>query len=136
MRLPCFVPRAQAGGETSGMGMNRIDLVFQHRPVSPPELDRHVVEPAGCKAAIEMPQSWNDDSCNRDLDVGARLIEDKEIEARALGGAHAGRHLLARVETVELRVEAGLNRRLAGRRQIGMLLQAEWRGAVKARFVP
>src|SRR5262245_62689721 len=54
-------------GRTSGMGVNRIDLVFQHRPVSPPELDRHVVEPAGCKAAIEMPQSRNDDSGDRDL---------------------------------------------------------------------
>src|SRR5262245_59497610 len=118
------------------MGVNRIDLVFQHWLVPPPELDRYVVEPAGREAAIEMPQSRNAHPGDRDLDVNARLIEDEEIEARALGGTHAGRHLFARVETAEFRVEAGLNRRPAGRRQIGMVLQAEWRGAVKARLVP
>src|SRR5215468_7951562 len=83
--LSSFRARASRG-RTSGMGVNRIDLVFQHRLVPPPELYRYVVEPAGREAAIEMPQSRNDHPGDRDLDVDARLIEDEEIEARALGG--------------------------------------------------
>src|SRR5262249_58925941 len=85
--------------------MKWIELVFRQRSVSPPELDRHIVKPARCEAAIEMPQSRNDHSGDRDPDVGARLIEDEEIEARALGEIHAGPHLLARVENAELRAE-------------------------------
>ena len=67
------------------MGVNWIELVFRQRPVSQSELDRNIVKPAGREAAIEMPQSRNDHSDDRDLDVGARLIEDEEVEALALG---------------------------------------------------
>ena len=118
------------------MGVNWIELVFRQRPVSQSELYRNIVKPARREAAIEMPHSRNDHSDDRDLDVGACLIEDEEIEARSLGEAHAGRHLLARVETAELRAEVRLDRRIAARRQIGMVLQAQWSGAVKARFLP
>ena len=81
------------------MGVNWIELVFRQRPVPPSELYRNIVKPAGREAAIEMPQSRNDHSDDRHLDVGARLIEDEEIEALSLGETHAGGHLLARVET-------------------------------------
>ena len=87
--------------------MKRIELAFRQRLVSPSELDRDIVKPARCEAAIEMPQSRDDHSGDRDLDVGARLIEDEEIEARALGQVHAGGHLLARVEIAELRAKSG-----------------------------
>ena len=88
------------------MGVNWIELVFRQRPVPQSELDRNIVKPARREAAIEMPQSRNDHSDDRDVDVGTRLIEDEEVEARSLGEMHAGGHLLARIETAELRAEA------------------------------
>ena len=89
-----------------------IELAFRQRPVAPPELHRNVVEPPGREAAIEVPQPRNDHPGHGDLDVGARLIEDEEIKAVALRDAHARGDLLARVETTELRVGAGLDRRI------------------------
>jgi hypothetical protein len=77
--------------------VKRIELVFQQRLVSQSELYRDIVKPARREAAIEMPQSRNDHSDDRDIDVGARLIEDEEIEALSLGEAHARHHLLALV---------------------------------------
>src|SRR5262245_65052450 len=68
-------------GRTSGMGVNRIDLVFQHRPVSPPELDRHVVEPAGCRGAKEMTQLLYGDS--GDLDYDFRMLHENAQEFRS-----------------------------------------------------
>ena len=67
------------------MGVKRIELAFRERPVAQSELDRNIVKPARREAAIEMPQSRNDHPDDRDLDVGTRLIEDEEIEARSLG---------------------------------------------------
>src|SRR6516162_452082 len=111
----------------SGLGVKRIELAFRQRSVLPSELDRHIVKPARCEAAIEMPQSRNDHSGDRDPDVGARLIEHKEVEARALGEVHARSHLLACVETAELRANVRPDGRSATRRQIGMVLQSKWR---------
>src|ERR1700687_5885854 len=118
------------------MGMNRIELVFKHRLVTPSELYRNIVKPARRETAIEMPQSRNDHSDDRDLDIRARLIEHEEIEAYSLGKAYASHHLLARVEMVELRAQARLDRRFVAWRQIRMVSQAQWSGAVKARFFP
>ena len=115
--------------------MNRIELAFRRRPVAQSELDRNIIKPARREAAIEMPHPRNDHARDRNTDVGTRLIENEEVEACAPDRLHAGRHLLARVEPAERRVGAGLDRRIAAWRQIGMVLQAEWRGAVKARFV-
>src|SRR5215216_4282165 len=134
-RRPLFVPGARKLGRTSGMGVNRIELVFQQRPVLQPELDRNLVKPARCKAAIEMPHSWNDHPDDRNADVGARLIEDEEIETLALGKTHAGAHLLARVETSELRGQDRLDRRTVAWHQEGVIPQAQRSDAVKARFV-
>src|SRR5262249_10736755 len=110
--------------------MKRIELVFRQGSVSPSELDRDIVKPTRCEAAIEMPQSRDDHSSDRDLDIGARLIEDEEIETRALGHVHAGDHLLARVEIAEFRGKVWSDGRSAARRQIGMVLQPKWRGVV------
>src|ERR1700722_17426843 len=118
------------------MGVSRIELVLRQRLVAQSELDRHIVKPAGREAAIEMPQSRNDHSDDRDLDVGAGLIEDEEVEALSLGKAHASGHLLARVEMAELRIGAQPGRRMADWRQEGMVPQVQRRGAVKARFLP
>src|SRR5258708_10114250 len=118
------------------MGEKRSELVFQQRPISPSEFDRNIVKSARCEAAIEMPQSRNDHSDDRNLDVGPRLIEDEEVEARALGDVDTGDHLLARVvERAELRAGARLDRRIATWNQKGMVLQAQWRGAIEARFL-
>ena len=90
--------------------MKWIELVFRQRPVAQSELYWNIVKAAGCEAAIEMPQSRNDHSNHRDLDIGARLIEDEKVEARSLSETHTSAHLLARVEAAELGVEAELNR--------------------------
>jgi hypothetical protein len=87
-----------------------IELVFRQRPVTQPELYWNLVEAAGCEAAIEMPQSRNGHSNHRHLDIGARLIEDQNVESRSLSETHTSAHLLARVETAELGAEAELER--------------------------
>ena len=115
--------------------MKRIELVFRQRPIAQSELDRDIVKPAGPKTAIEMPQPRNDHAHDRRLDVGTCLIEDEEIEARALGETHTGLHLLAGVELTEIGVETGPHNRSAARRQIGMVAQSEYRAAVMARLL-
>ena len=87
--------------------MNRIELAFRRRPVAPSELDRNIIKPARREAAIEMPHPRNDHARDRDADVGARLIENEEVEACSPDSLHAGRHLLARVETAERRSVPG-----------------------------
>src|ERR1700727_3844889 len=123
---------AQAG-TTSGVGVNRIEFVSRQRPVSQSELDGNIVKPARREAAIEMPQSRNDHSDNRYLDVGTRLIEHKKIETLALGEVHAGHHLLAFIETTKRRAKVRPDRRLAVWHQIGMVLQAKRNGTFVAR---
>src|SRR5262245_34113247 len=110
------------------MGMNGIELVLRQRPVSQSELYRNIVKPARREAAIEMPHSRNDHSHHRDANVGARLIEHKEIKALLLGDAHASAHLLAYLETAKLRLGTQLEHRKVAWRQIGMVFQAQWRG--------
>src|SRR5713101_2318978 len=124
----CYYSGSAQAGTASGLGVKRIELVLRQRPFSPSELDRDIVKPARREAAIEMPQSRNDHPDDRDLDIGARLIEDEEIEALAPGEVDAGGHLLARVETAELRAEVRPDDRSAARRQIGMVLQPKRRG--------
>ena len=65
------------------MGVDGIKLILGPGLVQQSELDRNVIKPAGCKTAVEMPQSWNDHSSNRYSDVGARVIENEEIVARS-----------------------------------------------------
>ena len=90
------------------MGVNRIELVFRERPVTPSEFHWHIVKPARREATVEMPQPRNDHSHDRRPDVGTRLVEDEKIEAGALGESDAGRHLLARVEMAKFRVGLSL----------------------------
>src|SRR3974390_1249243 len=117
------------------MGMKRIYFVFRQRSVAQSELNRNIIEPARREAAIEMPHSRNDYPHNWNVDVGARLIEDKEVEALPLGQTHAGNHLLARVETADLRAKARLDRWIVAWRQKGMVLYAQRRGPIKTRFL-
>src|SRR5258708_18159455 len=120
----------------SGVGMNRVELVFLERPVAQSELYRHIVKPATPEAAIEMPQSGNDDSDDRHLNVRTSLIEDEEVQAGLLGEAHASAHLLARVEIAKLRAEVRRDQRLSAWCQIGIMVEAQWSDAVEARFLP
>src|SRR6202023_2883466 len=87
-RRTLFGPGGRKPGSPSGMGVNRIELVFLERPVTQSGLYRHIVKPAEREAAIEMPQSRNDNSDDRALDVWTRLIENEEVEACLLGKAH------------------------------------------------
>src|SRR6185295_11703293 len=117
------------------MGVNRIELVFRQRPVSPSELYRNIVKSARREAAIEMSHSRDDHSDDRNLNVGTRVVENEEIESRPLGKLHASSHLLARVQMSELRIETRWDSRIFAWRQIRIVLQAQWSGAVKAGFV-
>src|ERR1700733_15446273 len=111
-------------GSPSGVGVNRIELVFLEGTVTQSELYRHIVKPAAREAPIEMTQSRNDHPDDRRLDVGTRLIEDEEIEARLLREGDAGDHLFARGEMAKLRAGFRSDHRVAARGQIGMVLQA------------
>jgi hypothetical protein len=130
-----FSGSAQAG-VTSGMREKRSEFAFQPRPVEQSEFYRNIVKSPRRETAIEMPQSRNDYSNDRDLNVGPRLIEDKEIEACAPGDVDAGIYLLARVvERADFQAGTRLHRRIAAWRQKGMVLHAQWSGAVEARFL-
>ena len=98
-----------------------VEFLFLERLFEPPELDRNIVKPARSETAIEMPQSRHDDSYNRHLDVGARLIEDEEIEALPLSYRHAGRHLLVRFQVTELRIELCFQHFAVARQEEGMI---------------
>src|SRR5258706_3140714 len=103
------------------MGEKRSEFVFQKRPISQSEFHRNIVKSARSEAAIEMPQSRNDHSDDRNLDVGPRLIEDEEVEARARGDVDAGVDLLAPVvERAELPARVRLDRRMVTLRQKGI----------------
>jgi hypothetical protein len=89
--------------------VKRIEFAFRQRPIAPTQLYRNVVQPPRTEAAIEVPQSWYDNSNHRHLDVGAGLLENKEIKANLLGEVHASHHLLAAVEMAEARAKFRLN---------------------------
>src|ERR1700692_4883867 len=109
------------------MGEKRREFALQPRPIEQSEFYRHIVKAGGCEAAIEMPQSRNDDPDDGHFDVGPGLIEDEEIETRAISDIDAGDDLIARVvERAELQVGTRLDRRIATRHQKGMVLQTQW----------
>src|ERR1700722_4533602 len=111
-------------GSPSGVGVNRIEFVFLEGTVTQSELYRHIVKPAAREAPIKMTQSRNDHPDDRRLDVGTRLIEDEEIEARLLREGDARHDLFPRVEMAKLRAELRSDCRITARGQIGMVLQA------------
>ena len=83
--------------DPSAVRKERRQLAFRQRPIQQSKFYRNIVKPARCEAAVEMPQPRHDHPDDRDLDVGPRLIEDQEIEARAPGDVDAGVDLRARV---------------------------------------
>src|SRR4051794_9610277 len=107
--------------------MKWIELVLGQRLLAPPELDRDVVQPARREAAIEMPQSRNDHAHDRHFYVGSRLVEHEKIVARAGDDVYARARLLARVEGGKLRLEIRVQHGFSARRQIGVVLEPEWR---------
>ena len=84
------------------MRVNWVEFAFLQRLIAQSKPHRNIVKPTKPEAAIEMPQSRNNHSHDRRLDVGTRLIEDEEIEARLLCEGDAGRHLFACVEMAKL----------------------------------
>ena len=95
--------------------MNWIELSLRQWALSKSKLYRNIVKPARREAAIEVPQSRNDHSDDRDLNIGASLIEGEEIEALSLGEVQASHHLLPLVKSAELRVQVRSNQRIAVR---------------------
>src|SRR5262245_13216001 len=105
----CFAS-AQAGSDPLGKGMKWIELSFRQRSVAQSKFYRNVVKPARCEAAIKMPHPRNDHPDNRDINVGACLIEDEKIEGLLRRQTDVGSHLLARAEPACIRAKV----RLAG----------------------
>ena len=117
------------------MRVDRIEIAFQGRLVQPAELDWDIVKSSGREPAVEVPQPRNNHANDRNVDVGAGVIENEEIEARTFGHVDAGEHLLARIEMAELRTKVRLPRQIVVRRQIGIVFQPQRRDAVESRFV-
>src|SRR4030095_13098876 len=90
----------------------------------------NVVKPARRKAAIEMPQAWNEHSNDRDLNVGPRLVEHEEIVTCLGRDLDTGIHLIARI-VVNLEVGSRRNDRLFARDQEWMIFQAQRIDTVK-----
>src|ERR1700733_1229019 len=65
-----------------GMRHVRRQFVLRQRHLAQAELHGNVVESAGPEAAIEMPQTGNDDPGNRGFNVRSCLIENEQVEAR------------------------------------------------------
>src|SRR5262245_25082269 len=117
------------------MRVDRIEIAFQGRLVQPSEIDRNVIKPTGCEAAIEVPQSGDGHANDRNLDIGAGVVKKEEIEARSVDNVDAGQHLFARVEMAELRAKTRLKGRVAIWGQIGVVFEPQWRNAVESRLV-
>src|ERR1700719_1942190 len=114
IRRAFFFPGARKSACPSSMREKRSEFAFQPRPISQSKFYRNIVKSPRRETAIEMPQSGNDHPDDRDLNVGPRLIEHKEIEARAPGDVDAGIYLLARVvERADLQAGTGLHCRIA-----------------------
>jgi hypothetical protein len=85
-----FVPGARKPGHPSGVGVNRIELVFRQRPIAQSELYRNIVKTAGCETAIEMPQSrhkrargvsvFKKGTCRAQVDGRAALTSEGPIK--------------------------------------------------------
>src|SRR5215468_5704587 len=84
------VSRARKAGRPLGVRVKRVELMFRQWPVPHPELYRNVIKTARREASVKMPQSRNDHSDDRNVDVGASLIENEEVEALSLSETHAG----------------------------------------------
>src|SRR3954467_8641132 len=112
------------------MRVDWIELALRRWPVAPSKFHRNIVEPAPREATIEVAHPRNDHARDRNANVGACLVEHEEVEASPPPGLDTGHHLLARIQIAESRGRR-CNRR-SHRRQIGMVLQAEGRGAVEA----
>src|SRR5262249_24024978 len=67
------------------MGVNGIELMLRQRPIAPSKVHWDIVNPTGCEAAIEMPQSRHDHAHQGGLDSGPGLIEHQKMDAGLLG---------------------------------------------------
>src|SRR5262249_39716416 len=85
------------------MGVNGIELMLRQRPIAPSKVHWDIVNPTGCEAAIEMPQSRHDHAHQGGLDSGPGLIEHQKIDAGLLGKTHTGYLLAHRMANFEPR---------------------------------
>src|SRR5689334_11496891 len=103
---PMGAGRAHAG-RISRRGKVRVELALRYRAVAKSDLDGNIVQPAGREAAVEVPQRGNDYSDNGHPDVGAGLVQNKEIEALSLDEFDAGKHLRSVIELAEIGPSGG-----------------------------
>src|SRR5689334_11543983 len=98
MRLswPAFSGRC-ARKQPSSVRQEGSQFAFQAWAIQQPKLHRHIVEPAGPEATIEMPQARHKHSDDGDLDVGPCLVEHEEIVSGADRDLDAGVDLVARI---------------------------------------
>src|SRR3984957_4810558 len=118
-----------------GMRHIRCQFVLRYGHVAQAKLDGNVVEAAGSKPAIEMPQTGNDDSGNRGFNIRSRLVENQKVEARLSCDLDAGIDLFAGItERSEFRTRDDRICRTAVRQQERGVFQLEGRGVVGVRF--
>src|SRR4029077_6055339 len=116
----------------SGVRQERSEFALQPRPIQQSKLQRNIVKPARCEAAIEMPQAWNEHSSGGDLNVGPCLVEHEEIVTCLGGDLDTGIHLVARV-VVNLKVGSRRNDGIVTRDQERIIFQAQRLDTVKRR---
>src|SRR5580700_3641127 len=76
-----FLEVAKPGASPSAMRQVRRQLILRYRCVAQAEFHGNIVKAAGPKAAIEVPQAWNNHAGDRRLDIRPRLVENQEIQA-------------------------------------------------------
>ena len=64
------------------MRVDRIEIAFQGRLIQPAQLDRDIVKSSGREPAVEVPQPRNSHANDRNVDVGAGVIENEESSIR------------------------------------------------------
>src|SRR5262249_25874033 len=94
----------------SSMRMNWIELGLRQWPFSKSELYRNIVKPARCEAAIEMPQSRDDNPDHGNAYIGTRLVENQKSQTLSVWLTDPSAQLLRNVETAEFRTELQLDR--------------------------
>src|SRR5579872_1721423 len=108
-------------------------FALRQRRVAQAKFDRYVVEAAWSEAAIEVPQTGNDDSRNRRFDVRSGLVQHKEIKPGFSRDIDAGIDLFAGVvERPELRTRNDRRRSAAVRQQERVVAQLQRRNVVEA----
>src|SRR4029079_6945988 len=75
---------ATAGPPVSDEQRDGIQVLLSGRAIEPAQSRRNLVEAAGSEAGPEVSEPRDEDLDDRQLDVGARLIQHQQLEAQSL----------------------------------------------------